>query len=675
VGLEWNARDLVDCAPVPEWVDHQPYRFPIPETEAACIANGTCRLLFDAQTDLSTNAVAWHYRVAQSVLTREGAERVAHFVVDFDPGYQRLEVHFIRVIRGGECIEHARPEAFQILRRESNLERLVFDGRLTVSLLVPDVRIDDIVEFSLTIYGGVPVLNGKYHSWITFDRVNPFYEVRQRLRRPVARNISFKSFNDPPQPHAGTTDGIEDLRWQLTGQKRRDPEDLTPPWVLLHPSLQLSEFESWNDVAALLSPHYEAKGLPDALAEEVDRIGREHAESSERAAEWLRFVQRELRYFAFSVGEGGLTPRPVETIWSTRFGDCKDASTLYVAGARRLGLDACAALVSTTHGYALRDFLPSAAVFNHCIARLRLDGRSYWLDPTLSIQCGRLEDIYQPHPGWALPLTRETVELEQMGSEEPIQILHWEDEITLGPRRDSPATVDRTIDFTSWYADGMRNRFANEGTGGYVDAMLKEWQSVWPGVAEAAPIEIHDDRLRNTVSLVLKLTIPGGWKTGGANSPLVFAVADMATVHELRPLAEVRRETEIFLGRPRKVTNLMRVHMPRRWPGDGWIHRLEAPGIAYQSRVTFDGRTMNSFRELTVHGWSSPASGAYAYNEVANKLQENLLHVWGSELFGRIRPHISMRGRIILAIRWVAGGAWGAYLLFILLRTFLASLH
>ena len=53
------------------------------------------------------------------------------------------------------------------------------------------------------------------------------------------------------------------------------------------------------------------------------RIGRL---SAERAAEWLRFVQRELRYFAFSLGEGGLTPRALEAIWSARFGDCRGCS-------------------------------------------------------------------------------------------------------------------------------------------------------------------------------------------------------------------------------------------------------------------------------------------------------------------------------------------------------------
>lgn len=673
MGLEWNARDLIHCAPVPDWVDHQPYRFPIPETEVSCISNGTCRLLCDVQTDLSTDTVAWHYRTASRVLTRDGAERAAHFVVEFDPGYQRLDVHFIRVVRGAERIEHARPDALQILRRETNLERLVFDGHLTVSLLIPDVRIDDIVEFSVTIYGSAPVLKGKYNSWINFDRFNPFFEIRQRLRKPLARNVRIKEFNVPPQSHGSTADGLEDLRWQLVGQKRRDSEILTPPWILLHPSLQLSEFGSWNEVASLLAPYYEVEDLPDALTQEVDRISHAYAGPDERAAEWLRYVQRELRYFAFSLGEGGLTPRPLEAIWSTRFGDCKDASTLFVAGARRLGLDACAALVSTSHGNTLTDFLPSAGVFNHCIARLRLDGRSYWLDPTVAVQCGRLQDVYQPHPGWALPLTDETTELERMGSEEPLHVIHCEDEITLGPKRGSPTIVDRTIDFSFWYADGIRNRFANEGTGAYVEGVLRDWQSVWPGVTETSPIEVHDDRARNTVSLVLKLTIPGGWKPRSGSAPLEFAVADMVTSGELYPLVEVRRENDIYLGRPRKITNLLRVNMPRRWSGDGWLRRLDAPRIDFVDRVTFNGRIMTGYRELTVHAWSLPAAGLEAYNEIAKKAQENVLYIFGSELFGRIRPHIGVRGRIILAIRWVAGGVWGAIILLYLLRAFIPT--
>jgi Domain of Unknown Function with PDB structure (DUF3857) len=124
VKLERTAREPVHCVPVPDWVDHQSYRTSVPDTDVSCISNGLCRLLYDVQVDLSQGDPVWHVRTVQRVLTREGAERAAHVVADFDPGFQRLEVHFVRVVRGSERIEHAKPEAFQLLRRETNLERL-----------------------------------------------------------------------------------------------------------------------------------------------------------------------------------------------------------------------------------------------------------------------------------------------------------------------------------------------------------------------------------------------------------------------------------------------------------------------------------------------------------------------------------------------------------------------
>jgi hypothetical protein len=185
-GAPVGAQGKISCTPVPDWIEHGPYLSRLPETETHCIANGVCRLLSDIQVDLSGVELAWHSRTVLRVLTREGAERAAHFVAEFDPEYQRLEVHFVRVLRGEQCIEHATPSAFQVFRRETNLERLALNGRLTASLLTPDVRIDDIVEVGLTLYGSTPALGGKYAAWTGFDSFNPWFETRQRLVRPLA---------------------------------------------------------------------------------------------------------------------------------------------------------------------------------------------------------------------------------------------------------------------------------------------------------------------------------------------------------------------------------------------------------------------------------------------------------------------------------------------------------
>jgi hypothetical protein len=646
-----GAPDAIRCVPVPCWVEHDAYLSQMPEANDACVANGVCRLLQDIQVDLTGSEFAWHFWTAQRVLTRAGAERIAQFGAEFDPAFQRLEVHFVRILRGQECIEHAKPGAFQLLRRETTLERLTLNGRLTASLVIPDLRVDDILEIGLTLYGNNPVLDGKYAGWMALDPFHPWWESRHRLMRPLARDIAIKQFNDPPERKIAVQDGVEVSRWHIVGQKRREFETLTPPWLVLAPALQLSEFKSWIDVARLFAPSYESGDIPDTLTSEIDRLAATYADPADRAAEWLRFVQRELRYFALALGEGGLLPRALQTIWMSRFGDCKDAARLYIAGARRMGLDVCAALVSTTHGPALDDFLPSPNVFNHCIVRLRLNDATYWLDPTLQTQSGSLANIYQGCAGWALPLTPEATQLESLGSTKSLHVLDCSDELRFGPKRTSPVRLRRQVEHRSWVADSIRNRIANEGTAEYAKGILKDVEAIWPNVVETEPVKISDDRTENHFVATFAYEIRDGWKPDKSGKRIGFAVVDPVIGKELNPLGNAERHAEIFLGRPRKVTSRVAMQMPWRWSGSGWDQKYRERGLSFTSRLTIKAKTIRCAKELVIEAWSMPAGEADAYRTVANKIRENLVTIGASEWFGRLRP--ARWWRQILGFVWL----------------------
>lgn len=531
-----------------------------------------------------------------------------------------------------------------------------------------------LIGLDLTLFGSVPVLRGKYASWVGFDVFDPWFENRHRLLRPQERTIFIKEYNDPPQRAIRIEEGIEDSRWRLVAQKKVEAEALTPPWLLLVPALQLSEHENWNDVARLLAPHYESSLVPNGLVGEIDRLANTYPDSQQRAVEWLRFVQQELRYFVLSLGEGGLTPRDLDAVWGTRFGDCKDKASLYVAGARRMGLDACAALVSTTHGLTLNELIPSPSVFNHCIVRLRLDGAVYWLDPTLPLQSGGLDHIFQPHTGWALPLTRDATQLDKLPSHQPVHVTHCEDEIRLGPNRTSPAKLTRHVDHYHWGADLIRNRIANKGAPEYARAVLHDLKAVWPAVVESRPIEVSDDKVRNIVTLSLSYEIADCWKPSEDGSHLKFVISDTSVSGELAPLGEAPRSADIYLGRPRKITRRVRVEMPRKWAGTGWSHRWDASGISYSNRFSVEGRNVVNAKELVIDGWSLPSAESKAYNAIANKLRENLLMIWASERFGKIGPRKSSRRGLKLRFAiWLALVAF--WIGVSIVREFLASHH
>jgi len=644
VSLRSDFTDAVRCVPPPAWVEHDPW--PSEERQsggalAGCEAwtdSGLLRVLYDNQVSLLQQGVAWHVRFLQRILTRAGAERAAHVAIEFNPAHDRLEVHFIRVWRGEQCIEHARPEDFQILRRETQLERLALDGRLTATLLIPDLRVDDRLETSFTLHSENRTLSGRHAAWVVFNCYAPWIETRHRLIHPVQRPVYSKAFNEPPQTRVVTGDRAEELTWRLHGQERITAEELVPPWSLQYPCYQVTEFQHWSEVAALFEKYYRDVVLPPDLVTELDGLAAEHTDEAARAVAWLRKVQTQLRYFALSLGEGGLVPRPINQIWAKRFGDCKDAARLYVAGARYLGLDACAALVSTNSGQKLTDYLPSPQLFNHAVVRLRLGEATYWLDPTMQLQGGKLEQMGLSYTGWGLPLTADTTELEHLPAVQPVQHIRCEDSFRFGSHVDSVAVLNRRIDFGYWTANSLRNRLEGEGTSKLSAQLLQELRRTWPDVVEKAAIQVQDDLEGNRFTLLCSYEVRNCWKRD-ANGRVGFEIVDPFIGNELAPLKDLRRTGEIFLGRPRKVTWLARLQMPCDWGGSGWSQALDEAGVHFKSELTINGQEVVIDREVQINAWSAVPGQAQAYAQIVEKVRQTVVGLKAQAGFeGAVRP-------------------------------------
>lgn len=626
----------VSRVPLPDWVKQQPYSVSTSAPNDAYVDNGLCRILYESQVNLRGSGFANCIRTVQRIVTRAGAEKAAQFAVEFDPSHQRVEVHFIRVVRSDAQIDHADARSLQILRRETNLERLALDGRLTATLLISDLRIDDVLDVSLTVYSNNPILEGKYTGWLGFNALVPWIEVYHRLVTPMNRKVSEKTFNEPPDCVIDTSHEIVETSWRLAGQSRLESEELTPPWLIQVPAVQFSEFSNWNQVAQLFLPYYGASALPAELSTELDRLTLEFTDPADRAAQWLRFVQRHLRYFALSLGEGGLVPRGTDEIWASRFGDCKDATRLFLAGAEKMGLDVCPALTSTTHGLALADFLPSPSIFNHCIARLRLNGKTYWLDPTMPTQQGRLEVIYQPHAGWALPLTADTQELERRQDDDPVHWRHSEGEFHLGPKPDSPASLKLQMDHYSFAADLLRHKIENEGHSKYAEQVLNDLREVWPDIVETAPLSWHDEQSDNRLTAIFSCEIRNAWRPVGHEERLGFKITATSVAAELSLLKKTQRRTEVFLGRPRKITWRARLRMPRPWGGTGWNQVLNAMSVRFVSNLVIQAREVCLEKEMLIGSWSLPASEAASYQSLVAKSRENVATIIARVTLGRV---------------------------------------
>lgn len=108
--------------------------------------------------------------------------------VNFDPGYQRLTFHTLNVIRGGKVLGRLGSTRIQVLQRETELEYLIYDGSMTASTMLDDVRIGDIVEYAYSIAGSNPVFRNHAAGTLSLAWSVPLERAYTRLLMPAARS-------------------------------------------------------------------------------------------------------------------------------------------------------------------------------------------------------------------------------------------------------------------------------------------------------------------------------------------------------------------------------------------------------------------------------------------------------------------------------------------------------
>lgn len=608
-------------APVPLWVKHAPYDRTETPTETY-VSGGLCRLLQDFQTDLSGPEIASHTRTANYVVTQEGAAAARHVAIDLDPFWQRVEIHHVRVLRGDTSIDCTNIEAFRVQRRERDAERRSIDGRLTASLAIPDVRPGDVVEACLTLYGSNPILKGHFSSWVAIDSPEPVLDLRHRLRHGKDRALTLKPINDAPPPHIVQQDGITEYTWRAERRGRFVYEPLSPPWAIQGAVTQISGGATWADIAALFGPLSSPEPLPADLHAAIEALAREHPAAAGRAVEALRFVQKRLRHHSLPFSEGSLALRPLAEVWASGYGDCKDAVRLYMAIARALKLDASPALVSTSHGPILDTLLPAVNVFDHCIARVTVDEKTYWLDPSLRPQAGTLDIVVQPYRGKALPLAPRSAGLEDMNPASPVLVVESDERIEFGPYVGTPATLERKTSYASWRADHLRDAVARDGEVAISAAAMAPLKKAWPDMTAQAALRIEDEPQSNRVTVFESYKLPHVWRKAEGTT-VSFGTHDTVISRELALLPEGPRVIDIHLGRPRVVRRFVHLHMPGVWTCKPWDRKLEMPGLVYRSKLYRKNKRLLVFAQLVaVTADTAPAGNAQRYNDIVRAIGE-----------------------------------------------------
>ena len=484
------------------WVT--PVNYVDSDTDTAQVG-GYSYLLLERQFNLETKES--YFRNVLKVRTEKGLESASSLSINFDPTYQRVTIHSIKVLRNGQVIEKTRSTNVETLRREQNMDRLLYDQSIDVVLNLTDTQVGDVIEYAYSLTGRNPVFNNRWSRTLYFNYSEPVNRQYTRVIVPKTSTVNLKLFNNAKAATSSVVGNNVVYIWDLNAIPSLLSEDNVPTWYDGYDNVEFSQYDSWGDVAQWAVPLYANRKTSAAISNKVQQIKTAFKKADEQINACIEFVQDEIRYLGFEGGIQGYRPHDPSQVFDQRFGDCKDKSLLLSFMLRELGVKSYPALVNTNYGKSINESLPTPTSFNHCIVNFEFQDSSYWIDPTTTLQRGTLKGKTIPPYYHALLInsdSRELVKIPNSTISSSIDVTEKFSMDTIG--RSARLTV--TTRYTGIEANDIRNYWkstsAEEVSKSYTDFYSNDYVDIHA----ARPVEFKDDEKENILLVTEYYTLP-----------------------------------------------------------------------------------------------------------------------------------------------------------------------
>lgn len=540
--------------------------------------DGRETLLLDRQTRVGTSTEVHYVRGAVRPTAAAGLAAASTVRVEYDASYQSLAWHTLLLHRDGHVVDVLGAADVRIATAHDQ-PQLVLD-RTTATLFIPDVRVGDVIEYGYSLTGSQPALRGRFDAAFMLARDVPVGRLEHRLSWPVARPMSIKVHESGPQPAIANQGAYAMYIWQRDNVPARKANPIAPQRFVGAPWVEVSEFDSWREVVTWARPLYAPIARDTSAVRTRAQAWQRELGTAAAVERVIRFVQEEVRYLGFELGEGSYVPHPPDVVAARRFGDCKDKALLLVEMLRAIGIDAAPALVNTDELEHVRDRLPSAGAFNHVIAVARIDGETHWIDGTTSYERGALKARPAPDFGVALVLAPGVTDLQDMpreSSSEPSELVRESIQLNL----DGSASLRVVTRYRNREAQAMRARIAMDSAKEFERKYHAFYAKLYGELIADKAIEMRDDEANDALEILESYTLPHVWEHDK------FALSAWK-VQNLLPTPDAgEHDAPIELGRGTFFRHEISVEVPERFEIAPVTRDVITPWFEYRYRVAY----------------------------------------------------------------------------------------
>lgn len=573
----------------PDWVTSRP--LPQPEKIQT---QGSQYLLSDEQLNLVDGAYDSYSRIAQKVTTEQSLEQASKISILFNPEFQSFALHQILVKRGDKVLDLTRSSKIELFQREEHVNNNIYDGKVTVFIVIPDIRVGDIVEYASTTSGKNPVFGD--HNFATFSLAWSVAVQASYLRVITDKD---RPLNHKVHKHSGGPTTVQnsetiEYSWQQQNVEAILNEQNYPAGFNPYPYVEFSEFNDWQGVVDWALTHYQPQtSSSEDLKQFVQQLKIETQSTQEYIEAAIKFVQNDVRYFGIETGQNSHIPSKPGVVFERRYGDCKDKTMLLNFLLSEAEVEAYPALVANQARGSIAENLPSPGQFDHVISYFIFNDKEYWVDGTRTFQFGELDNIGVSNFEQALIIrpTQSELTAQHIHHAHRSQ-LHVTERFEATGDYDAPVTLNMSLKFHSHEAEYVRGALAAqpivEISKHYVDFYSKHF----PGIQPVKQIEAIDDMRANTIELVAEYQIDDFWQIqeGRVNTPLY---GEFIASYAQLP-STIQRQFPLGLYHPMDVSQNVEIIFPEviNWSFENNPMTIENDAIKYVRSISFKEKSL-----------------------------------------------------------------------------------
>jgi transglutaminase-like putative cysteine protease len=578
-------------------------------------------LLLDEQENIREQEYFLHY--AYKILSSEGLQELADISVDFDPSYETLIFHQVKILRKGESINQL-PKQVQTIQRESNMERHLYDGTMTALIHLTDVRVGDVIEYSFTRKGYNEVFDGYINRKISLNFSIPIKKSFQRMIIPESKNAYVKYVNTQ---RSATTEIIRgDVIYTLAGEDIdaviRDSNE--PDWYDPYAYMIVSNLETWLDVSKWAAKHYR---VTDTEQKKLQNLAKDRFKPSisteEFVLEAVRFVQDEVRYLGFESGLNSHKPHPPSQVFEQRFGDCKDKSLLLVSLLKMRNVKAYPMLVNTYLRHHVSDLPPMIQSFNHCVVKIDFSGDNIFIDPTISNQGGDLRSNYFPTYGKGLIINDDSENLTPLPP--PLESGVNEQQHFILSSIGGEAELTIRTEYRGSDADIQRSYFDNNDYQIIQKNYLTFYGNLYADIKVSQPLKVEDNRSKNLFTVTEYYKVTSFWKPIPQQPEKIyceFYPQILETYFNITKLSQ--RNSPYRLTFPIKYNHEILVELPEEWTVTPERESINSEYYAYQREVEYSNQLLTLKTSYETTNESVPVDFLKQFVSDHEKMMSNL---------------------------------------------------